>query len=74
MTIDPKLFEKYTGRRPGDAMNRLGESLAKQSARGPSGDTSFRGSYLRGRLYTRVGIGLLVLFGVLYFLIGDKIF
>lgn len=29
MAIDPDLYEKVTGRSPGDAQRRLGESLAK---------------------------------------------
>jgi len=31
MTIDPRLYQKVTGRMPGEAMNRMGESLAKSA-------------------------------------------
>jgi len=72
MAIDPKLYEKYTGKRPGDAMTRMGQSLAKQSARGPAGDTSTLGALALGRWYIRVGAGLLVLVGVLYFLFAPN--
>lgn len=34
MTIDPRLYEKVTGRMPGDAQKAYGEALAKNSARG----------------------------------------
>lgn len=46
MAIDPKLYKKYTGRLPGEAMNRMGESLARSSAKGPAGDTSSFASFV----------------------------
>lgn len=49
MTIDPKLFKKYTGRLPGEAMNRMGGLLAKEATKGPRGDISLLGAYARGR-------------------------
>jgi hypothetical protein len=33
VTIDPKLYKKYTGRLPGEATTRMGEALAQSSAR-----------------------------------------
>ncbi len=33
MTIDPRLYEKVTGRMPGDAQKAYGEALAKNAAR-----------------------------------------
>jgi hypothetical protein len=68
MAIDPKLYEKYTGKRPGDAMTRMGQSLVRQSARGPAGDTSVLGSIARGRWYLRIAAAILTLIGVLYFI------
>ncbi|MBX3386380.1 MAG: hypothetical protein KF768_07405 [Phycisphaeraceae bacterium] len=32
MAIDPDLYEKVSGRKMGEAMNRYGESLAKKTA------------------------------------------
>lgn len=32
MAIDPDLYEKVTGRSPGDAQRRLGESLARHES------------------------------------------
>lgn len=68
MTIDPKLFKKYTGKMPGEAMNRFGESLAEEAAKGPRGDTSFAGAFSRGRWLMRVGTAGVVLAIVLYFI------
>ena len=72
MTIDPKLFKKYTGKMPGEAMNRFGESLAKQAAKCRPGDTSFVGAYSRGRWFVRVGGAILALAVVLFFLFSWK--
>ena len=66
MTIDPKLFKKYTGKMPGEAMNRLGQSLAKQSARDSADDTSFLGSLGRGRRRVMICGGILVAAAVVY--------
>jgi hypothetical protein len=57
VTIDPKLYEKYTGKRPGDAMNRLGRALAQNEAR----KVAARDSLERTRLLSRV----LLMFGFL---------
>jgi hypothetical protein len=72
MPIDPRLYQKYTGKMPGEAMTRYGESLAKQSARGPAGDTSFMGSMARGRWMLRVGIAVVVLVVVLVVLLRGR--
>jgi hypothetical protein len=68
MAIDPKLYEKYTGKRPGDALTRMGQSLAQSGGKGSAGDTSLWRAYLRGHWFVRVGAGLLILGAVAYFL------
>jgi hypothetical protein len=73
MTIDPKLYTKYTGRVPGDSMTRYGESLAKRAAKGPPGDTSFFGALYRGRRILRVVLAVVALVVIVLFLWGDKI-
>ncbi len=72
MTIDPKLFEKYTGRRPGEAMNEYGKSLAGAGPRS-GGDTSFLGSIYRGRMILRLIVAIVVLVGIVYLLFGGRI-
>jgi uncharacterized membrane protein len=72
VAIDPKLFKKYTGRMPGEAMNRFGESLAREAAKGPRGDTSFMAAYARGRWFVRVGGAILALGAILFFLLSWK--
>lgn len=32
MPIEPRLYQKYTGKMPGEAMARMGESLAQSAA------------------------------------------
>ncbi len=66
MTIDPKLFKKYTGRNPGEAMTRLGQSLAKQKSL--DGDTSILGALGRGRRRMAIVGGLMVAAAVIYLL------
>jgi|GraSoiStandDraft_1057264.scaffolds.fasta_scaffold278174_2 hypothetical protein len=66
MAIDPKLYEKYTGKRPGEAMARLGGDLARSSG---DVDTSYWAARYRGRKYAMIGFGLLVIAIVAYFLI-----
>ena len=72
MPIDPRLYQKYTGKMPGGAMNRYAESLAKQSARGGPGDTSFLGALGRGRWFLKVGLGVMVIGVLLFVLLSGK--
>ncbi len=58
MPIDPRLYHKYSGKMPGEAMSRLGESLAesvakksRESSRGPS---SFMMTWWKWRLWMSV--------------------
>jgi hypothetical protein len=32
LPIEPRLYQKYTGKMPGEAMSRMGESLAQSAA------------------------------------------
>jgi hypothetical protein len=73
MPIDPRLYQKYSGKMPGEAMTRYGQSLAKQASRGPSESVSFFGALKRGRMYTMIGGGLLVAAVVIYMLITGGI-
>jgi hypothetical protein len=66
MTIDPRLYEKVTGRRPGEALERAAGSMARRSS---DRDTSTLGALAKGRWYVAVGTGLLVLCGAIYFII-----
>jgi hypothetical protein len=52
MTIDPRLYEKYTGKRPGDAMNRLGEALAQNVAKKQADRDRLERTRLLGRFWT----------------------
>ena len=72
MTIDPKLYEKYTGKRPGDAMSKLGQTLAQDSARRPAGDTSYLGALARGKKITMIVGGILVAIAAIYFMMTMK--
>src|SRR5215475_10627630 len=72
VTIDPKLYKKYTGKNPGEAMTKLGQSLAEQSTRGPAGDTSSLGALARGRKYMMIGVGILVIAVVVYLLASGR--
>lgn len=73
MAIDPKLYKKYTGKMPGEAMTRMGESLAQQSANGPAGDTSFLGAWRRGRKQAAIAGGLIVAGAVIWLLLTGGI-
>ena len=66
MTIDPRLYKKYTGKSPGEAMTRLGQSLAQQSARQSAGDTSVLGAIGRGRRRVAIVGGVIVAGGGTY--------
>ncbi len=48
MSIDRRLYQKYTGKLPGEAMNRFGESLAKSA-----GEQSRRGADAGGSTFAR---------------------
>ena len=73
MTIDPRLYKKYTGKSPGEAMTRLGQSLAQQSARQSAGDTSVLGAIGRGRRRVAIVGGLIVAGVVIYVLVTGGI-
>ena len=67
MAIDPKLYEKYSGRRPGDAHARLGAALvqsdaqrARNAAR-PKGHMGGAGSYWKWRAIMGAITSLLIL-------------
>lgn len=74
MTIDPNLYKKYTGRMPGEAMSRLGESLAQDSKKERGGDTSMFGAVMRGRMILRLIIAVAVLIAVIAVLAGGRLF
>jgi hypothetical protein len=74
MAIDPGLYKKYTGRTPGDAMIRMGESLAQDARRERGGDTSTLGAIVRGRKIMRLVIALGVLVALVAVLAGARIF
>jgi hypothetical protein len=74
MAIDPGLYKKYTGRTPGDAMIRMGESLAQDAKKERGGDTSTLGAVVRGRKILRIIIAIGVLIAVIAVLAGGKLF
>lgn len=73
MAIDPKLYKKYTGKMPGEAMTRMGESLARQSGREPADRLSFLGAVGRGRRRVAVIGGLIVAAAVIWVLVTGGI-
>lgn len=69
MPIEPRLYQKYSGKMPGEAMSRLGESLAEsagkksvESVRGPR-ETAFI-TWYKWRLWASVIGSILVLIGL----------
>lgn len=73
MAIDPKLFKKYTGRLPGEAMNRMGESLARQHPRGSVERASWGGGIVRWYRWQVIFGGLLAAAVVIYLLLTGGI-
>ena len=78
MPIEPRLYQKYTGKVPGEAMNRFGESLARDAARRSRENSSdrpapgmirFLGISMRTRMLISVIASLAVLIGLLLGLI-----
>lgn len=67
MPIDPRLYHKYTGKMPGEAMNRLGDSLAESAAErsreASRGSDSFFMMWWKWRLWMSVAgaIGTLII-------------
>ena len=61
MAIDPRLYQKITGRLPGEPMQQYGETLGKQKPRGGGGDTSFFASLVTGHRYLRTVLAIVVL-------------
>jgi hypothetical protein len=59
MTIDPRLYEKYTGKRPGDAMNKLGAALAQNAARKSQRETE-KDVIRQTRMFSYMGAGWVV--------------
>lgn len=66
MAIDPKLYEKYSGR-SGDPMTRLGEALAKDARAKQERDTMPKG--MRGGFRTMGKPGM---FAQLFYWLKDK--
>lgn len=69
MPIDPRLYRKYTGKMPGEAMNRYGEALA-QSAKEKSEskaatDRSFAERYFITSFKWQVWTSILGALGIL---------
>ena len=73
MPIEPRLYQKYTGKLPGAAMNRMGEALAesaaeksRESMRGPR---SMIVTWYKWRLIMSIvgaiGVGVVALFSLL---------
>lgn len=73
MAIDPRLFKKYTGRLPGEAMNRMGESLARQRPRGTVERQSWSGGIVRWYRWQVIFGGLLTAAIVFYWLLTGGI-
>lgn len=63
MAIDPDFYEKVTGRRPGDALENLGRTIASSKPRDES-DTSTFGAVMRGRMILRLIISVAALIAV----------
>jgi len=73
LPIEPRLYQKYTGKLPGAAMSAMGESLAqsaaqksRESMRGPQ---SMLVTWYKWRLIVSVvgaiGVGIVALFSLL---------
>jgi hypothetical protein len=62
MTIDPRIYKKYSGR-SGDPYSRMGEALAKSTARSSqlkaSKDRSFSHRYVSGAVKARLWMGII---------------
>ena len=69
MPIDPRLYQKYSGKMPGEAMNRFGESLARsaaeKSAESMRGPRSLFATWYKWRLWASLIGSLVVLIGLL---------
>jgi hypothetical protein len=69
MPIEPRLYQKYTGKMPGEAMGRMGESLAEsagkksaESMRGPRASAFM--TWYKWRLIASVIGSIVLLIGV----------
>ena len=75
MAIDPKLYEKYSGR-SGDPYKRLGEALAagarQKQANAAAKDRSFSTRYTSGYIKWRLWMSAIGAIGLLVALIFSK--
>ena len=71
MAIDARLYEKYTGKMPGDAQKKLGEALADSDAQHAE-DIDLGSAIRKGKQTIRMGKALIVLALVVIALVTGK--
>jgi hypothetical protein len=72
MPIDPKLYQKYTGRAPGIRETRLAESMAESSRASEPDHQEQYGWYFRHRRAGAILFGLAALIAVAYFVLTGR--